>query len=314
MAAALADGARRIVVGVGGTGTCDGGAGLLAALGASADPAGSLDRGGAPLADVAGLELDPALATLAGCALEVATDVDVPLLGPRGAARGFAPQKGATPEQVEQLEVAMNHWAALLGRSADGRSAAVALGAGAGGGLGAALIRLGARRVPGIGTVLGAADLDELLRGVDLVITGEGSFDWQSLRGKVVAGVAQAALTHAVPVVVLAGRVEVGRREWVAAGVAAAFPERGRAGGGATRRSRPGRGACGAHVVAATERGVRTRSLPPAGTRRPAGAGCPRGEVVSALTTGECAASGARCLIKTAAGACWPDEVRHDAQ
>jgi len=224
MAAALADGARRIVVGVGGTGTCDGGAGLLAALGASADPAGSLDHGGAPLADVAGLDLDPALATLVGCALEVATDVDVPLLGPRGAARGFAPQKGATPEQVEQLEVAMNHWAALLGRSADGRSAAVALGAGAGGGLGAALIRLGARRVLGIGTVLGAADIDELLRGVDLVITGEGSFDWQSLRGKVVAGVAQAALTHAVPVVVLAGRVEVGRREWVAAGVAAAFP------------------------------------------------------------------------------------------
>jgi glycerate kinase len=118
----------------------------------------------------------------------------------------------------------MTHWAALLGRSADGRSAAVALGSGAGGGLGAALIRLGARRVPGIGTVLEAADIAGLIHGVDLVITGGGSFDWQSLRGKVVAGVAAAALERAVPVVVLAGQVEVSRREWITAGVAASFP------------------------------------------------------------------------------------------
>ena len=224
VAAALAGGAERIVVGVGGTGTCDGGAGLLDALGATSDPHGGLTHGGAPLAALADVDLTPALGAVRGCTLEVATDVDVPLLGPRGAARGFGPQKGATPDQVEQLEAAMTHWASILGRSSDGRSAAVALGAGAGGGLGAALIRLGARRVPGIGTVLEAAGLADLVQGVDLVVTGEGAFDWQSLRGKVVAGVAAAALERAVPVLVLAGRVEVSRREWISAGVAAAFP------------------------------------------------------------------------------------------
>ncbi len=224
VAAARAAGVRRIVVGVGGTGTCDGGAGLLEALGATSHPPGVLSGGGGALADLTRLDLGPALDAVAGITLEVATDVDVPLLGPRGAARGFAPQKGATPEQVEQLEVAMAHWAALLGRTVDGRSAAVALGAGAGGGLGAALIRLGGQRVPGIGTVLEAAGIAGLIEGVDLVITGEGSFDWQSLRGKVVAGVAACALQRAVPVLVLAGRVEVSRREWITAGVAAAFP------------------------------------------------------------------------------------------
>ena len=159
MASALRAGATRIVVGVGGTGTCDGGAGLLEALGATSQPPVGLSHGGFQLAHLAAIDLAPALDAVSGCALEVATDVDVPLLGARGAARGFAPQKGATDQQVEQLEAAMTHWAALLGRSADGRSAAVALGAGAGGGLGAALIRLGARRVPGIGTVLEAADI-----------------------------------------------------------------------------------------------------------------------------------------------------------
>ena len=234
MAAAIAAGARRIVLGVGGTGTCDGGAGLLDALGATSQPPHGLSQGGAGLADLTSLDLAPALAAVDGITVEVATDVDVPLLGARGAARGFAPQKGASPEQVEQLEAAMAHWGTLLGRTADGRSAAVALGAGAGGGLGAALIRLGARRVPGIATVLEAVDLVDLIAGVDLVVTGEGAFDWQSLRGKVVAGVAAASMQRAVPVVVLAGRVEVSRREWITAGVAAAFPAA--AGPGETHR------------------------------------------------------------------------------
>jgi glycerate kinase len=224
MAAALAGGAPRLVVGVGGTGTCDGGAGLLAALGGRGTPNDGLDHGGGALLGVAHLDLAGALATVEGRVLEVATDVDVPLLGPRGAARGFAPQKGATPEQVELLEQSMAHWATLLGRGADGRSAAVALGAGAGGGIAAALLRLGARRVPGISTVMAAAGLAEVLGSVDLVITGEGAFDWQSLRGKVVAGVAAAATARAVPTLVLAGRVELSRREWMQVGIAAAFP------------------------------------------------------------------------------------------
>ncbi len=232
MADALAGGARRIVLGVGGTGTCDGGAGLLAALGASAwtgaragaGGPGGLVGGGAELLDVDRVDLLPALTTVAGAVLEVATDVDVPLLGARGAAFGFAAQKGAGAGQVDLLEAAMRHWAHLLGRTDSGRAPAVALGAGAGGGLGMAMIRLGARRVPGITTVIAAAGVEELLDSVDLVITGEGSFDWQSLRGKVVAGVAAAASARAVPVVVLAGRVEVTRREWMTSGVSAAFP------------------------------------------------------------------------------------------
>lgn len=221
---ALDRGVRRIVVGVGGTGTCDGGAGLLAALGATSEPPERLGSGGGALTAVRRLVLEPVLERLDGVALEVATDVDVPLLGPRGAARGFAPQKGATPEQVADLERAMAHWAELLGRTAGGRTAAVALGAGAGGGIGAALIRLGARRVPGIETVLAAAHLADEVAAADLVVTGEGALDWQSLRGKVVAGVAAAAMAHGVPVLVLAGRVELTRREWVAAGISAAFP------------------------------------------------------------------------------------------
>ena len=209
-----------------GTGTCDRGAGLLEALGAPSEPSGGLSPGGAALAGLRPVDLGPAVAVVWTGSPGGSTDnvtstcrCSVPVGRPVDLA-----QKGATAEQVEQLESAMTHWAALLGRSADGRSAAVALGAGAGGGLGAALIRLGARRVPGIGTVLEAAGIARIIEGVDLVITGEGSFDWQSLRGKVVAGVASAALERAVPVVVLAGRVGVSRREWITAGVAAAFP------------------------------------------------------------------------------------------
>lgn len=222
--AALDAGARRVVLGVGGTGTCDGGAGLLAGLGATCDAPGGLVAGGSALLGLARVDLGPVLRRVAGVTLEVATDVDVPLLGPRGAARGFAPQKGADPRQVEQLESAMAHWAGLLGRTPDGRSPAVALGAGAGGGIGAALIRLGARRVPGIATVMDAAGIREAIASADLVITGEGALDWQSLHGKVVSGVASTALERGVPVLVLAGRIDIDRREWLAAGVAAAFP------------------------------------------------------------------------------------------
>jgi glycerate kinase len=222
--AAAREGAGRIVVGVGGTGTSDGGAGLLGGLGARSVPDGLLGGGGGALLALAEVDLAPAQAVVGGCALEVATDVDVPLLGPRGSARGFAPQKGATPEQVESLEESLAHWAGLLGRTAGGRSPAAALGAGAGGGIGAALLRIGARRVPGIETVLTAAGIAELLGDVDLVITGEGAFDWQSLHGKAVSGVAALALRRAIPTVVLAGRLDLSRREWITAGVAGAYP------------------------------------------------------------------------------------------
>ncbi len=223
IAAAIDSGAQRIVVGLGGTASTDGGAGMLAALGATArDAAGApiaLEAGGAALADVATVNLAPARARVADVEIVVASDVDSPLLGSRGAARGFAAQKGADDAAVEELEAALTSYSRAIGRQADGKNPAVALGAGAGGGLGYGLMLLGGRRVPGIETVMGVLGLEAAIGVSDLVITGEGCFDWQSLRGKVVSGVAAAALNQGRPVVVLAGRVEVGKREYVALGI-----------------------------------------------------------------------------------------------
>ena len=223
IAAAIDSGARRIVVGLGGTASTDGGAGMLAALGATArDAAGvpvALDAGGAALADVVTVDLAPARARVGDVEIVVASDVDSPLLGSRGAARGFAAQKGADDAAVDELEAALSSYSRAIGRQADGKDPAVALGAGAGGGLGYGLMLLGGRRVPGIETVMGVLGLETAIGASDLVITGEGCFDWQSLRGKVVTGVAAAALDQGRPVVVLAGRVEVGKREYVALGI-----------------------------------------------------------------------------------------------
>lgn len=223
IAAAIDSGARRIVVGLGGTASTDGGAGMLAALGATAcDAAGApvaLDAGGAALTDVVTVDLAPARARVRDVEIVVASDVDSPLLGSRGAARGFAAQKGADDADVERLEAALTSYSRAIGRQADGKDPAVALGAGAGGGLGYGLMLLGGRRVPGIETVMGILGLEAAIGVSDLVITGEGCFDWQSLRGKVVSGVAAAALDQGRPVVVLAGRVEVGKREYVALGI-----------------------------------------------------------------------------------------------
>ena len=225
IAAAIDSGARTIVVGLGGTASTDGGAGMLAALGASAtDADGSpvaLDAGGGALADVVAVDLGPALERVADVEFIAATDVDAPLLGPHGAAHGFAPQKGADPETVAHLEESLT----TFGRAcAPGDSAASGLpGAGAAGGLGFALMLLGAHRVAGFDIVREAVGLDDALAGSDLVVTGEGSFDWQSLRGKAVTGLAAAALDRGCPVVVIAGRVEVGRREYAAVGITEAY-------------------------------------------------------------------------------------------
>ena len=220
--AALDAGARQIVVGLGGTATSDAGAGMWAALGVT--PAALLCRGARGLAHIdVPLDLSPARQRLAGVELVVASDVDVPVLGPRGAARGFAPQKGATPDEVEQLEAALTHWVSHVGRRDDGRDASVALGAGAGGGLGYGLLHLGATRVSGLDLVAEAIRLHERIASADLVVTGEGRFDWQSMRGKVIAGVAQQAQNQAIPTVVLAGECLVGRREFGAIGVEAAY-------------------------------------------------------------------------------------------
>ena len=227
--AALAAGATRVVIGLGGSGTNDGGAGLLAALGAG-DP-DALGRGGAGLSDLA----DEPLAGLAlvrerlrRVELVLATDVDSPLLGLQGASAVFAPQKGATPAMAQQLESALGHFAEVVRRSIPSARNLLSgkeirldrqPGAGAAGGLGYALLLLGGHRVSGVQAVLEAVGIDALVQAADLVVTGEGTFDFKSLRGKVVAGVAEAALTRGRPTVVIAGQAQVGRRESMALGI-----------------------------------------------------------------------------------------------
>ena len=220
---ALDAGASRVVVGLGGSGTNDGGAGLLAALGvARLDGAGErLAPGGAALRALGSLRgvPDPRLVEVD---LVAATDVDAPLLGLFGASSQFAPQKGASRDDVQVLDQALERWADAL-EAHLGVAVRDLPGAGAAGGLGAALLALGARREPGIALVRTLVDLDRRAAGADLVITGEGRFDATSLRGKVVSGVAAVAAENGLPCVVLAGQVEVGRREAAAIGVDAAY-------------------------------------------------------------------------------------------
>jgi glycerate kinase len=218
LAAAVETGAAQVVVGLGGSAVNDAGAGMLAALGAGpVDVAGyALPYGGAPLITAAALAGTPQLRPVD---LVAATDVDNPLTGLHGASSVFGPQKGATREDVLRLDAALEHFSGVLEKAFGVDGLAVSPGAGAAGGLGAALIALGARVTSGIGLVSDLIGLDRELDAADLVITGEGSFDHQSLRGKVVAGIAGGARDRGLPCVVLAGRNETGHREASAAGV-----------------------------------------------------------------------------------------------
>jgi glycerate 2-kinase len=224
VAAAVEAGARTVVIGLGGSATNDGGAGMLTPLGVTAlDEAGrALPYGGAALAAVAALEGVP---RIRGAALVAATDVDNPLLGLHGASNVYGPQKGADRADVLLLDAALERWAAVLERELPGCPPGFAAlpGAGAAGGLGAAVLALGGRCESGIGLVTRAIGLGAALDAADLVITGEGSFDHQSLRGKLVAGVAAAARERGVPCLVVAGQVSAGRRETAAAGIEEAY-------------------------------------------------------------------------------------------
>ncbi len=220
MAGAIETGVRELVIGLGGSGTNDEGAGMLAALGAPAlDAAGyALPHGGAALVGAAALGGRPRLREVS---LVAATDVDNPLVGIYGASAVYGPQKGATREDVLLLDRALGTFAEVLERELPSCPPDLAQvpGAGAAGGLGAALIALGGRVRSGLELVRDLTRLDAALDTADLVITGEGSFDEQSLRGKVVSGVAAGAQERGLPCVVLAGRSTAGRREAAAAGV-----------------------------------------------------------------------------------------------
>ncbi len=228
IAAALDAGATTIVLGIGGSSSTDGGAGMLQALGVrlAGQDGTDLERGGAALAglmeiDLAGL--DRRLRPGGGSTVLVASDVNNPLLGLSGAAAVFGPQKGATPAEVEILDAALARFAAATA-SVTGLDLAGAAGAGAAGGTGfGALAYLGAKLVPGVDLVLDLIGFDDALAGAGLVITGEGSMDTQSLGGKAPIGVARAAARHGVPVVAVAGQVRLSAEEVTGAGFAAVY-------------------------------------------------------------------------------------------
>jgi glycerate kinase len=209
--AAAEAGAERVVVGLGGSGTNDGGAGLLAALGAEADR--PLDAGAAGLAGVGRVRLPSYRPRLVA-----ATDVDNPLTGLFGATRTFGPQKGIPEERLPAVDAALEELAA-----ATDRRLSLEKGAGAAGGLGFGLLLLGATREPGVDLVARAVDLPARARRADVVLSGEGAFDYSSRGGKVPYGVAAVATEALRPCVVLAGRVDVGAREMRALGVESAY-------------------------------------------------------------------------------------------
>jgi glycerate kinase len=210
--AAMDAGHRRIVLGIGGSATNDGGAGMARALGVRfLDALGEpLPDGGAALSRLATLDLSGLDARLATVELLVACDVDNPLTGPRGASVIYGPQKGATPAMVAELDAALARLAAVAA-VATGRDVASQPGAGAAGGLGAGLLFFTrARLVPGVDLVLDAARFDERVRGAHLVLTGEGRTDHQTAMGKAPVGVARVARRHGVPVHLVSGSLGPG--------------------------------------------------------------------------------------------------------
>jgi glycerate kinase len=226
--AALDGGARTIVFGVGGSATTDGGAGMLSALGARfLDAAGEpVPPGGGGLAELATADLSGLDPRLAEIELVLASDVDNPLTGPKGAPAVYGPQKGASPEDVAALDSALAHFAKVLQGPAGAKAAeyAASPGAGAAGGIGYGALLLGARFRPGIEVMLDVLGFAPALDRADLVITGEGSLDEQTLHGKAPAGVAAAARAADKDVVAVCGRLALPPQTLGRAGFRRAYP------------------------------------------------------------------------------------------
>ena len=209
---ALDQGIRHLILGIGGSATVDGGVGMVQALGGRFyRPDGkALPWGGGELATLSGIDLSTLDARLRQCRIEVACDVDNPLVGPRGAAAVFGPQKGATAAMVAQLEQGLTQYAEVI-RQSTGRDVRQVAGGGAAGGMGIACqVFLGATLKPGIEIVMAALGLEQALAEADLLITGEGRIDSQTLGGKALSGVARLARARGLPVIALAGVVEDG--------------------------------------------------------------------------------------------------------
>lgn len=228
--AALDAGARTIVFGVGGSATTDGGAGMLAALGARfLDGDGEpVAPGGGGLAGLASADLSGLDPRLSDVELVLASDVDNPLTGPKGAPAVYGPQKGASPDDVTALDAALAHFAKVLERTetvgARAAEYAASPGAGAAGGIGFGAMLLGARFRPGIEVMLDVLGFAPALERADLVITGEGSLDEQTLHGKAPAGVAAAARAAGKEVVAVCGRLALPAETLGRAGIRRAYP------------------------------------------------------------------------------------------
>lgn len=224
---ALDSGARRIIIGLGGSATNDGGAGMAQALGVSLrDSTGNeLVPGGGALETLHSIDLSGLDARIREVEVIGACDVTNRLCGPEGASQVYGPQKGASPEAVVRLDTALQHFGQVI-LEQTGRDILDLPGGGAAGGLGAGLAAFtGAQLRPGIDLVFEAyGDMEALARTADMIISGEGSVDGQTLHGKVIAGVAALAKRHGKPLVVLAGRIKETTAPLYAAGVTAVFP------------------------------------------------------------------------------------------
>jgi glycerate 2-kinase len=226
--AAVEAGARTVVLGVGGSATTDGGTGMLEALGArfldeDGDP---VPHGGGPLVEMVSADLSGLDERLTDIEVILASDVDNPLTGPKGAAHVYGPQKGAGEQDVKVLDAALSHFVQVMGESVGPRAAetAEAPGAGAAGGIGyGALIGLNATFRPGIDVLLEVLGFAQALARADIVVTGEGSLDEQTLHGKAPAGVAAAARKAGKPVVAVCGRLALDNKALKGAGIERAY-------------------------------------------------------------------------------------------
>ena len=208
--AAVNEGANHIIVGLGGSACNDGGAGMLQALGVRLlDISGNqLNRGSGSLSSLSSIDLRAMDSSLQGVSFEVACDVDNPLLGPQGASVIFAPQKGADSEMIAQLDANLTHYSDII-TSTIKKDVSEVPGSGAAGGIGSAFLAfLNAELKSGINIILDAIDFEHQIKGADLVITGEGRFDSQSIRGKAPIGVAKSAKRNRCLVFMIAGSVE----------------------------------------------------------------------------------------------------------
>jgi len=222
---ALEKGCRKLIVGIGGSATNDGGAGMAQALGAKLLNAkgAQLAFGGAALADLDHIDIANVDPRLADCDIRIASDVTNPLCGLQGASAVYGPQKGATKEMVKRLDAALAHYADIIERDL-GIDIRDVPGAGAAGGLGAGLITfLGAKLLPGIEIVIQATGLVEHLKDANLVFTGEGRIDSQTACGKVPVGVARKAKTFGLPVIAIAGAIGDGYQAVYEQGIDAVF-------------------------------------------------------------------------------------------